>query len=39
VVFSVEEVEKMIDELDELEDLRLYDEAKDDTDKVFLLKQ
>jgi len=29
----------MIDELDELEDLRLYDEAKDDTDKAFLLKQ
>jgi len=39
MVFSVEEVEKMIDELDELEDLRLYDEAKDDTDEVFLLKQ
>jgi len=29
----------MIDELDELEDLRLYDEAKDDIDKAFLLKQ
>jgi len=29
----------MIDELDELEDLRLYDEAKDDTDEAFLLKQ
>ncbi len=29
----MEEFEKMIDELDELEDLRLYDEAKDDNDE------
>ena|GEM_PF-1406839 len=39
MVFSVEEVEKMIDELDEIEDLRLYDGAKDDTDEALLLKQ
>lgn len=39
VILSIKEYEKMLDELEELEDIKLYDEAKGSKEASIPLKQ
>ncbi|MES2764433.1 MAG: hypothetical protein V4642_01085 [Bacteroidota bacterium] len=39
VVLSMQEFQKIMDELEELDDIRLYDEAKNDNDTLIPLEE